>query len=299
MTAVWDRGRQYAKGELLVLLAMADWAKDDGSCYPSIPQIAEKARLTERQVYGVLKRLRADGVVTSESGGGRGRLTVYRIHVENLNPEKIAGNKRLPSAGEAREGTAARGKRNPENISGFEGRGIETGNPEISDTETLKSATRNPEISYIPPDPLIGRTVREPSGEPSVKASPYPLASERVKTRAYEDKSKTARAARVDAMSFGRFRAGLKQSLDNAPLNHKNFSEVVRGERDWMGCFREWIFAGWEGTRVVTESSNPQATRRGLEKYRKRVEALMQWHLGAVVELEVREAPPPAAVRAG
>jgi len=44
MTKVWDCGR-YEKGELLVLLALADWADDAGVCFPGVPKIAAKSRL--------------------------------------------------------------------------------------------------------------------------------------------------------------------------------------------------------------------------------------------------------------
>ncbi len=50
--------------EKLVLLAMADHARDDGTgCYPSINRLAKKTSLTKRGVYKVIKRLRAAQLV--------------------------------------------------------------------------------------------------------------------------------------------------------------------------------------------------------------------------------------------
>jgi hypothetical protein len=85
MTAVWDN-TPYEGGELLVLLALADWADDQGRCWPSVPSIAQKARMKERQVYNILRKFRADEVIQCEQGGGRGHSTVYLI-----NTAKIAG----------------------------------------------------------------------------------------------------------------------------------------------------------------------------------------------------------------
>src|SRR5262249_22305654 len=56
MTRVWTHS-QRKDGELLVMLALADFANDAGECWPSILTLAQKARLTERQTRRVLKRL--------------------------------------------------------------------------------------------------------------------------------------------------------------------------------------------------------------------------------------------------
>jgi hypothetical protein len=85
MTAIWD-STPYEGGELLVLLALADWADDQGRCWPSIPSIAHKARMKERQVYNILRKLRADEIIHCEPGGGRGRSSTYLIDIA-----KIAG----------------------------------------------------------------------------------------------------------------------------------------------------------------------------------------------------------------
>lgn len=170
MTAVWDRATDYAKGELLVLLALADWANDEGRCHPSVPRIANKSRLTERQTYNVLKRLQADGVITVERGGGRGKLTVYQIHAEHFGARTTPRTKTCPQGPrEARRRAAI-----PEINSVKLEAPTQPENHEIGDTETLKSATGNPEISYIPPHPPLGRTVKEPS-QGTVKKQTHPV----------------------------------------------------------------------------------------------------------------------------
>jgi hypothetical protein len=76
--AIWSAAG-YEGGSLLVLLALADWANDDGVCWPKIAAIAQKARLTERQTKNILKRLEGDGVIGIERGNGRGVANRYCI----------------------------------------------------------------------------------------------------------------------------------------------------------------------------------------------------------------------------
>lgn len=52
-------------GARLVLLALADYAHDDGSkAFPSVAEIAKKARLSERQVKRCLKNLEEEGHIS-------------------------------------------------------------------------------------------------------------------------------------------------------------------------------------------------------------------------------------------
>jgi len=91
MTSVWDDARTQAHGELLVLLALADWANDDGYCWPTVPALAAKARLSERAVQQILGRLIATGRIRRISGGGRGHASEYRV-LTAKNPESETVN---------------------------------------------------------------------------------------------------------------------------------------------------------------------------------------------------------------
>jgi hypothetical protein len=71
MTSVWDDFRTQAHGELLVLLASADWANDDAHYWPTIAALAVKARLSERAVQQILGRLITTGRIRRIQGGGR------------------------------------------------------------------------------------------------------------------------------------------------------------------------------------------------------------------------------------
>ena len=96
MTAVWDAQR-YEAGTLLVLLAMADYANDeDHTCHPSIGRLADKSRLSRRQVQRIMDRLKTDGVITpvGEHPVRNGSpIVVYRINTETLAKGDIDNSK--------------------------------------------------------------------------------------------------------------------------------------------------------------------------------------------------------------
>lgn len=94
MALVWDH---YPEGgsELLLALALADWANHDGSgIYPSVAQMADKVHMAERSVQYLLGKMKARGwlVQVNPGGivGGRKLATNYRIPV-NLIPPAFVG----------------------------------------------------------------------------------------------------------------------------------------------------------------------------------------------------------------
>jgi biotin operon repressor len=64
-----------------VLISLADNANDHGSCWPSIPTIAERTCLSERAVHAAIKTLEAHGVVTANRSNGR--HTSYTVAPQN------------------------------------------------------------------------------------------------------------------------------------------------------------------------------------------------------------------------
>ena len=86
LARVWAQSRR-RDGELLVMLALADFANDAGECWPSIPVLAEKARLTDRQVRRVLNSLEETGEIRRiRSTGGRNKRSRYFINLSE-NPD--------------------------------------------------------------------------------------------------------------------------------------------------------------------------------------------------------------------
>jgi hypothetical protein len=84
MTLVWDSGF-YEGGTLLVLLALADWAQDDGSkVFPKMETLAKKARLSVRGAQMCVAGLRDDGVIQEVAPARRGKATEYKIVLSTL-----------------------------------------------------------------------------------------------------------------------------------------------------------------------------------------------------------------------
>lgn len=82
MTQVWEIDDPELNGaRLLTLLSLADHADDEGgNCYPSIPRIAKRARVSDRQAKRVIQWLEERGYIQiAEKGNGRGHSTRYRI----------------------------------------------------------------------------------------------------------------------------------------------------------------------------------------------------------------------------
>lgn len=81
MTLVWERA-PYTSGSLIVLLALADWANDDGVAWPSMERLAQKARIDRRSAQRIVRQLEKDGVILIEQGGGRSKQHKYVLQIE-------------------------------------------------------------------------------------------------------------------------------------------------------------------------------------------------------------------------
>lgn len=89
MSLVWDSDKFKNKGEKFVLLALADYANDDGYCWPSVPRIAKRTLVSDRQAIRILQSLEAKGIVSIvERGNGRGQPSIYRINAATLTEKK-------------------------------------------------------------------------------------------------------------------------------------------------------------------------------------------------------------------
>lgn len=85
MTAVWER-EDLASTQKLVLLALADWANDEGLCWPSINRLALKASLTTRGVQKAIRSLEDAGFIRREEIAGKGNRYWISIPANNVHP---------------------------------------------------------------------------------------------------------------------------------------------------------------------------------------------------------------------
>jgi len=87
MTAVWEYS-QHKGSNLLVLLAIADHAHDDGrDAYPSIKALAKKTRMVQRGIYRIIAELVASGELLVEKNASPKRTNLYQVMVKSLHPD--------------------------------------------------------------------------------------------------------------------------------------------------------------------------------------------------------------------
>lgn len=105
MAAVWQLSLPAT--EKLVLLALADWSSDDGLCWPSMQQLADKSGLTDRAVRGIIGRLCKAGHLKRDERPGKGvNYTVYPG--TSFRPEAASPRKETAKTPEPRSANTSR-----------------------------------------------------------------------------------------------------------------------------------------------------------------------------------------------
>src|SRR3990167_1522930 len=83
MSMIWDESP--CKGtELLMLLAIADYASDEGRAWPAVRTLARKCRLSERQAQNLIRELQSKKLIRIENGQGPHGVNLYWI--EGVKP---------------------------------------------------------------------------------------------------------------------------------------------------------------------------------------------------------------------
>lgn len=94
MSRVWEKSTQKGSA-LLLLLAIADHAADDGYCWPGIPVLAKKIRMSERSVMRLVKQIEEDGelyVIRSN----RNNRYVVTVGMRQSNLDAVARSRGFP-----------------------------------------------------------------------------------------------------------------------------------------------------------------------------------------------------------
>jgi hypothetical protein len=81
---VWKCSRAKC-GDLLVALAIADFADDEGNAYPSIATLSKKSRLSDRQVKRAIKNLEILGELRILRGTGPFGTNRYQLRGDSLS----------------------------------------------------------------------------------------------------------------------------------------------------------------------------------------------------------------------
>jgi len=92
MARVWELSR-HSGTHLLMMLAIADFADDDGNAYPAVATLATKCRMKERNARYLLQELAASGELAVKRNKGPMGVNRYRIvlppplqHIAPLQP---------------------------------------------------------------------------------------------------------------------------------------------------------------------------------------------------------------------
>jgi len=81
MSKVWECADS-SGGELLVLLAIADFCNDKGFAWPSVDTLSKKSRLSERQTQRAIRTLKKKGYLNIGMNDGPHGVNLYSIHLE-------------------------------------------------------------------------------------------------------------------------------------------------------------------------------------------------------------------------
>ena len=152
MAKIWETGPE-KQSERFVLLALADFANDQGECWPSMQRLAEKTCMTERGAQKIVRRLEADGWLTIGTGGGRHGCNQYTINPEPCSPfqevetpNEVHPERRSPPNVDAE--TPNKSAENPEHRS-----------PEPSRITKEPSSKKKARMTSIPEDAVISETM--------------------------------------------------------------------------------------------------------------------------------------------
>jgi hypothetical protein len=145
---VWSFSKQTGTA-LLMMLALADHANDDGVCWPGVERLAKMCRIGPRQAQRLIHELVDAGEVQIvREGGGKGHTNLYRV---------------TPPTGFGEPETATdRGA----SVTGFVPERVSSGasNPVTGDTNPVIQRAKG-DIA-LSGEPSLSTTVIEPSEEP-------------------------------------------------------------------------------------------------------------------------------------
>lgn len=78
MSRVWGSA-PVKESNLIILLALADFANDNGICWPSLPALAKKARIGRRQAQRNVWKLQEMGLLAIDIGTGPRGANTYKV----------------------------------------------------------------------------------------------------------------------------------------------------------------------------------------------------------------------------
>jgi DnaD/phage-associated family protein len=80
----WDQCTNIKGSDRLLIIALADYCNESGWCFPSVPELARRCRLSDRGTQKILARLAAGGHIAVEANGGRCKTSGSATHKYHL-----------------------------------------------------------------------------------------------------------------------------------------------------------------------------------------------------------------------
>ena len=109
LSYVWKHSQQHGSA-LLVLIAIADAANDDGECYPGVSRLADKCRMKERNLQYIIRDLEASGELAVDYFQGvntkRGPTNRYRVILDGVQSSVYGVQQSAPVEGDGVQGIA-------------------------------------------------------------------------------------------------------------------------------------------------------------------------------------------------
>jgi len=223
MAAVFEL--DIAGSEKLVLLAMADHARDDGTgCYPAVELLARKTSQSRRGVQKIMRRLQVAGLIAPSrvSRGGPRRSTEYTLTLANSEPRSLFASTQARTPVHA----------------------------------TANVGTRNSERQCAQPGTGFARTIKnhqEPSGN---LARPSPRSSSPV-----ENESFKAKTHRVRYVQIGRLADRATELLRAEP--RKSYGDLAEELKQWAADNGVPYSDAWPGAATPIEQAITIAIERG------------------------------------
>ena len=151
MARVWEFS-SHAGTDLLMLLAIADFADDDGNAYPAVPTLAAKCRMKPRNCRYLLRSLEASGELSVVTNAGPNGANLYRINLDSLGMQHSAGVQ-SPAGMQHSAATPAKDCRKPLQYSAAK--------PSVNHHEPERGVSRSPNGSRLPLDWCLPDEYRE------------------------------------------------------------------------------------------------------------------------------------------
>ena len=238
MARVWELSRNRGN-DLLMLLAIADFADDDGNAYPSVPTLAEKCRMKARNANLILAALRKTGELEVRQNEGPHGTNRYCI---------VLPAEPLQESTEVQKRT---------------GMQILTRTPVETYPKPLQKSTDEPSVNHQ--EPLLAHNAKKPRRAAMGFDAKSHLLSLSVPDQVASDWLSLRKAKRAAPTKTAI--EGIQREAENAGISLGN-ALAISCERGWQGFRADWLNNQRGQTLAKPKAPKPgdRRTRHGADE---------------------------------